>query len=378
MLGATRADLDRAAALDIELIAITTPCRLAGCAIGPDPAVFVHDLRDPVVSPIVAAIHAQRPVLACLAACAAALEPAAALNDALDLPWLSARTVRLSRSRTFLTEAGIRSIAGQICRTPAELVTFGYSVGFPVVIKPESGTRLLHVPEQAAALTFPVLVEEYLRGPQYSVESFTFHGQHVPVAVTEQTTFGRDLGWFIPIARATPGPAEVLTATWDRVRAALTALGITEGPAHTDLIMSHGGAHILGVRPGPGPDRIPDLVHLSTGVDLDVLTLAWAAQATPRIAAPDVQCASAIHHLVAAPGRIANINGTHRARAHPGVVDVVISLAPGDNLRPMRTPADRPGHVLAIGPTRAGALVACTDALEHITLEYSGARLPSC
>lgn len=372
MLGATRADLDRAAALDIELIAITTPRLLGDGALGRDPVIFVHDLADPVVSAIVRAIHAERPIEACLAAGETALEPAARINDALHLPWLSAQTVRLTRShalfRACLNDAGITPVASQICQQAADLVEFGCLVGYPFVVRTRRGTRLLHLPEEVAAITCPVLVEEYLDGPQFSVESFTFHGEHLPIAMTEQTVFGRDLGRFITVGRAIPAP--VALSPWPEVAAALTAVGITEGPAHTEVVLTGIGPRILSVRPGTGPDRIPDLIHLSTGLDLDMLTLAWAAQATRVPHPPEAHRASAIQYLLAAPGRIANIEGTHRARTHPGVVDVVVTLGPGDRLRPLRTPRDRPAHVLAVGPTPATARSTASNALDHIRLEY--------
>jgi hypothetical protein len=135
-------------------------------------------------------------------------------------------------------------------------------------------------------------------------------------------------------------------------------------------VLTGTGPRILSVRPGTGPDRIPDLVHLSTGLDLDLLALAWAAQTIPPVEPPDAHRASAIQYLLAAPGRIASIEGTHRARTHPGVVDVVVSLAPGDRLRPLRTPRDRPAHVLAVGSTPANARSTASSALDHIRLEY--------
>ncbi len=372
LLGATRADLDRAAALDIELIAITTPRLMDDGALGRDPAIFVHDLADPVVPAIVRAIHAERPIGACLAGGDALLEPAARINDALHLPWRSAHTVRLTRSpalfRSCLNEAGITPVASQVCQSTADLLEFGQLAGYPFVVKTAEQTRLLELPEQAAGVSCPVLAEEYLDGPQYSVESFTFHGEHVPIAITEQTVFGRDLGWFITVGRAIPAPLG--RVAWPEVSAALTALGITEGPAHTELVLTGIGPRILSVRPGTGPDRTPDLIHLCTGLDLDLLALAWAAQTVPAFDPPDAHRASAIQYLLAAPGRIASIDGTHRARTHPGVVDVVVSLGPGDRLRPLRTPRDRPAHVLAVGSTPASARSTCSTALDHIRLEY--------
>lgn len=372
LLGATGADLDRAAALDIELIAVTTPARLGSCAVGRDPVIFVPDLTDPMVHATVRAIHAERPITACLGVGDDALAAAARLNDALHLPWLSGRTVRLTRShallRSCLNEAGITPVISQICGTPDDLAEFSRMVGFPFVVRTAHGTRLVHLPEQVAAVACPVLAEEYLDGPQYSVESFTFHGEHVPIAIAKRCVFGRDLGWFITVGRSFPVPPVV--TPWPEVSAALTTLGITEGPAHTEVVLTDVGPRILSVHAGTGPDRIADLVHLSTGLDLDLLTLAWAARITPRIPIPDAERASAIKYLIAQPGRISGIDGTHLARKHPGVVDVVVSLAPGDRLRPLRTSHDRPAHVLAIGATADTARSTCATALDQIRVDY--------
>ena len=52
-----------------------------------------------------------------------------------------------------------------------------------------------------------------------------------------------------------------------------------------------------------------------------------------------------------------------------GVVEAETYLAPGDTIRPLRTAADRYGHVLATGPTTVEALDNADRASAHVVVE---------
>ena len=66
---------------------------------------------------------------------------------------------------------------------------------------------------------------------------------------------------------------------------------------------------------------------------------------------------------------VRTIAGVDRARALPGVVDVGVDAAPGEDVAPLRSSRDRAGHVVAQGSTRAEAQAAATRALAAIRIE---------
>ena len=76
----------------------------------------------------------------------------------------------------------------------------------------------------------------------------------------------------------------------------------------------------------------------------------------PRVSQP-----VAIRYLTASPGqlptgRVQRVGALAPALSAAGVVEAETYLSPGDVVRPLRTAADRYGHVIAIGPTTVEAL----------------------
>ncbi|MGH3429946.1 MAG: ATP-grasp domain-containing protein, partial [Mycobacteriales bacterium] len=145
------------------------------------------------------------------------LEPAGRLNDLLGLNGISHQTSYLLRDkwamRQHLAGVGADTIAADLVRDRASLLNFGRAHSFPFIVKPVDAAASLGVTLVAGesdvervwcgitelrgstkhkfANYFPIdrfLMEEYVPGPEFSVESFSFDGQHVVVAITEKQT----------------------------------------------------------------------------------------------------------------------------------------------------------------------------------------------
>ncbi len=172
--------------------------------------------------------------------------------------------------------------------------------GYPFVVKPVDtaasfGVRLVNGPGEARdtweSLTrlrgstdhqfahyFPIgdfIMEEYLEGPEYSIESLSFDGRHVILAITEKLTGAG----FIEYGHALPAnlaPADE-TALRDCVTTFLDALEFRHGPAHTEAKLTARGPRIVESHGRPGGDRIPDLVRAVYGLDIETYTLGRAA-----------------------------------------------------------------------------------------------------
>jgi len=118
------------------------------------------------------------------------LEPVALTVEALGLEGMSVATVRraLNKSSLIATlrEAGIGTARSQVCTDEAQARSFAHELGFPVVLKPLKGSGGLATwtigddSELNLALeltnpshTHPLLVEEYLFGKEYSIDTIT-------------------------------------------------------------------------------------------------------------------------------------------------------------------------------------------------------------
>ena len=308
----------------------------------------------------------------------------------LGLPGADPESVERCRDkrcqRAAMAGDGVPVPAFAAVATPEEAVEAANAIGLPVVVKPVDGTgsrgvRLCNtageVRRHGAALLAQdrdergrptlaaVLVEEFVAGPELSVETF---GTRV-VGIT-----AKYLGpppWFVEIGHDFPIDVENVGAV---ARAALDALGLGFGPAHTEVRLGARGPVVIEVNPRLAGGRIPTLVRLATGIDLVGATVDGVIGRGDPLGAPGPGCApdqwASIRFLVPSrAGRVRRTGGVAAAAAVPGVVDVGIAARPGQQVGGTGSFLDRVGHVIAAGPTADAVRTAAETALALLELD---------
>lgn len=226
------------------------------------------------------------------------LVPTAQLVARLGLPGNSVESMNAGRnkaaSRTLFAERGVPSALSTRVDTLEHATAAAQRTGFPVVLKPASHAASIGViradtPEElpdawefAAAGAgeqgpegHGVLVEEYLVGPEISVECVTVGGLTTAVAVTR-----KEVGfapYFEETGHTVTAGDPLLPHVAPTAAEAVRALGITDGVQHVEMRLTASGPRIIEVNSRIGGDLIGTLVRLATGLDL------------PRIAA-DIAC----------------------------------------------------------------------------------------
>lgn len=301
---------------------------------------------------------------------------AAAVAATLGLPHPDPDAVRACRDkatqRARLAAGGLPSVGFCAARTAAEAAAAAERIGLPVVVKPVTGsgsvaTRRCETPaavEHAACavltadpkqLGIPrqdaVLVEEYLPGTEFSVETFDDR----VIGVTRKHL--GPLPHFVETGHDFPATVapEVAGALGAAAVAALRALGLGWGPAHVELrLPDTGQPRIIEVNPRLAGGMIPRVVQEATGIDLIGWTVARAA-GLPMPSAPPRDGAASIRFLVAeTSGRLAAVDGLAEAEEVPGVVEVALTRQPGQAVVLRNSFHDRLGYVIAAGdPARA-------------------------
>ncbi|MFJ8954963.1 ATP-grasp domain-containing protein [Streptomyces sp. NPDC102381] len=216
------------------------------------------------------------------------LAPTARLARALGLASPSAEVMRACRNksvaRTLFARHGVPSAASMKARTLLEAGLATMTLGYPAVIKPAAfagsiGVVRVDRPEELpAAFAYAaegashsredtgVLVEEYLDGPEFSVECVTHRGETTAVAVTR-----KHLGpapYFAETGHTVDASDPLLAQIAPAAAAAVKALGITDGVQHVELRLVDGRPRLIEVNARIGGDMIGHLVHLATGIDL--------------------------------------------------------------------------------------------------------------
>lgn len=217
--------------------------------------------------------------------------------------------------------------------------------------------------------TGDVIVEEYMSGPEVSVETLSIDGTCHVLQITDKLTTGAPHYVEMGHSQPTRHSKEIAKKISETAIAANKAIGIKNGPSHTEIIITGEGPKIVEIGARLGGDCITThLVPLSTGVDM--------VECNIRIAMgekPDISCkynrGSAIRYLSTENGVIKNIKGLDAAKKIDGVVQVSIVHNVGDRVDGIKSSGDRVGFVIAQGRNAAEAIKSAESALGTIKVE---------
>ena len=217
-----------------------------------------------------------------------------------------------------------------------------------------------------------ILVEAYLGGPEVSVETYSEAGTVHITAVTDKITTGPP--HFVEMGHTIPSSLDKnqLFEIESLARQAVLALGIKEGPTHTEIISTPQGPMIVEVGARLGGDSIAShLVPAATGVNLVELSIK-SALGEQVVMEKTKDQAAAIRFLKAPPGTILSLEGQAKALSLPGVSEVVFTKQIGEAVYPLRSSHDRVGHVIAWGKTARQAADICEKALSLLKVKTTG------
>ncbi len=193
------------------------------------------------------------------------------------------------------------------------------------------------------------LVEEFMEGPEVSVESYSVDGEPHIITITDKMV--TELPFFVELGHTEPSrlAPEVQEDIRRVAAAAIRAIGMRDGPTHTEIKVTPTGAKLVEIAARLGGDFITSrLVPLSTGVDLIGCSFA-------TLLGEDVDTrkkrdqGAAIRFIQGKKGILGGVEGVETARSMPGVREVELYMHPGDAIRSPENSSDRIGHVIAVG-----------------------------
>jgi biotin carboxylase len=248
----------------------------------------------------------------------------------------------------------------------------GLPAGVRVVVKPAAaqGQRGLAIAEPGddvralAALAARdsrdgrVLCEEFVEGPELTVNAFIDGARFVPLTVTDRE---RELAFGVATAHVYPSlhPVAAVVAA---AEAACRALALEGGPTYTQVLLAPGGPRVMEVAARLGGGHDGELCAAALGVDLSAAAVRAALGQSPGPLELLRERAAVVRFLIAPPGRLLRVEGLAEARALPGVEFAYAYHPPGTVIEPLLRGPDRAGFVLATGATRAEAETAARDA----------------
>lgn len=322
---------------------------------------------------IAGVISSEGPFVRAAAECAAILGVPHALSVEA-----AARGENKLLARRCYEAAGVRNPRYHATAVAHEAVAAAERIGWPVVAKPLNDqnsrfVRLCRNPEDVEAalaavaqaefnaggqrLAPEILLEEFVNGPEYSVELFVERGAATVVAICSKA-----LGpppFFVEIAHAAPAAvSDKLAAELSRTAtAAVAALGADNCVAHVELRVRQEQAYVIEVNLRVAGGRMGDLVGTVTGWDLAAVELDLALGRPVRAPRVPEAKAGAYHCLTV------DVPSVVRYAQDPIELGDVwpppileLDVPPGTTVYPVNDPRGRIfGRILAFGDSATTA-----------------------
>lgn len=289
----------------------------------------------------------------------------ARIAEKYGFPFYSVETAQWSTDKfqmkqRFL-EGGVPCAKGRLVKSVAEAADMEY----PVIVKPRdnSGSRGVKLcrtegeleQSMAEALEYSrldsVLVEEFIEGPEYSIEGLHHDGKSEVIQFTEKKTtefpYNVELGHI--------QPANINEDNKQKIREIVAKIGnamkFENCPSHTELKINERGVFVIETSPRLGGDYITStLVPLSTGINMEDQLLHIALGEMVNTQAGRVNKASGVCFLNLPCGKVIVIDpALNEVSSWPNVYSFSTSLKVGDEIHPITSSLNRYGQFIVMG-----------------------------
>lgn len=214
-----------------------------------------------------------------------------------------------------------------------------------------------------------VMVEEFMEGPEVSVETISVDGKCNIIQITDKITTGAP--YFVEMGHSQP--SQLSDSIKDKIKeitiAANKAIGIISGPSHTEIKITKNGPKIVEIGARLGGDNITThLTPLSTGVDMVESCIKIALGEKPDIRIK-YDKASAIRYFNQSHGRIKSIRGVEEASKLPGIIQISIIHGKDHIINGIKSSSDRVGFVIGQADDCKRAISTVIKALSLIKID---------
>jgi biotin carboxylase len=324
-----------------------------------------------------------------------AVPVAAAVADVLGLATLGTdvamRMTDKGVMRQRLAAAGLPQPAFALIGADTDLESALASVGTPAVVKPvdSGGQRGLFMIETADQLRdmLPLtldhsrvrraILEHFAAGSELNVMAVVRDGEPTILTLSDRLRPpgpGFGVGWVHLYPSALPAAA--LERAADVARRAIVELGLRDGIAFPQLLVTSENVLIVEVAARLAAGQMADLVVHGVGVDLITVALfqCLGRHIDPALIEPRFSRPIAIRFLTASPGpiptgRVVRVDGLDRVRESKGVLAAGLYLELGETIRPVQVDADRRGYIIATGNNPTEALARADAATRFLKVE---------
>ena len=193
-----------------------------------------------------------------------------------------------------------------------------------------------------------VLIEQFIEGPEFSVEVIVWKGEPHVLAVTDKKT--TEAPYFVELGHNQPSvyPDGIQNKLKAGAIAGCKALGLTYCAAHCELKVQNGEAYLMEIGARMGGDFIStELTHLSSGIDMVAATIDVVLGVEPNLNPVEDKHGVCIRYFTPKPGVVKAIKYDDLLNRQD-VYDAEIYVKPGDEVGEVKSSLDRSGHVIVV------------------------------
>lgn len=350
---------------------------------------FAIDLND--CDSLIRAVNKHGGVNGVVSMAEVGVRATAAISERLGLPSISIEAAAHATSKAAMRRLwhriGKYTVDFEVVSTQTDAERAAHKLSpFPLILKPDrsfGGSRgvtrvdtagevahAFHAAQSGGLPGSEVVIERCIEGTEHSAEVLICEGKTSVLCVGRKIKSLPPYRVDISVQYPAPLTAAQQSAIRDMCHQAVSALGLSQGVAHIEFGYTANGPVLfeLGARCGGG--HTPQIAHHVSGVNEFVEACRMACGMSPRQFAPTRERGADYRFLVFPPGRVNRIVMPDVV-GREGILDVGVTVQPGDEIRPLRSTAERAGFLVALGETLGDAAEIADRGCREIAIQYS-------
>jgi biotin carboxylase len=214
-----------------------------------------------------------------------------------------------------------------------------------------------------------VIIEQYMDGPEFSVDAIVYHGKITICGLAERHIFYPP--YFIEMGHTMPCdlPSDTQEALLETFREGVRALGIEIGAAKGDIKLTSSGPMIGEIAARLSGGYMSGWTYpYSSGVEATRAALLVAIGESPGNLEPLRLWTSAERAFISIPGKVRSIEGIEAVKNGEHVKDLFLRVKAGDEVSFPENNVGKCGNVISAAPTRDSAIFAAESACRAIII----------
>lgn len=214
-----------------------------------------------------------------------------------------------------------------------------------------------------------VLIEQFIEGPEFSIEIIVWNGKVNVLTVTDKKT--TEAPHFVELGHSQPScfSEEDVQELKDAAEAGVKALGVNNCACHAEAKLMGGKAYLMEIGARLGGDFIStELTHLSTGIDMVAAAIDVALGLEPDLSVKEEPKGACIRYFCPRPGKLVSISNLE-ALDDPHVYKKKIYVKEGDMIPEVTSSLCRSGHVIVTEETPEKAIALAEKLITEVKLE---------